>query len=396
MSRFRSFILTASGVTAVLLWACGGESTTAPPNPPGDLIGDPLPGLSPTELAAVGRGRAQFDRAHTVKGGLGPQFNGTACTTCHQEPTSGGSSTRTIVLATRVMPDGSCDDLAAKGGPVYQTLRSRPLRATIGFGVEPVPAEATDRTLRITPDLFGFGLLDAVPEATILALEDPSDMDGDGISGRASRTLDGRVGRFGRKAEVATLAEFNAAAFLFEIGLTSPAHPEEGTFGAEPLPAGVDPAPDPELSEQLVAQADTFVRFLEPPFRGEISEAVERGEVVFREIGCASCHVPTLRTGDHPVAAIADRDVDAYTDLLLHDMGPGLADVCLGAASRAEFRTEPLMGLRLMSRFLHDGRASTVGQAIESHGGEATLARDRYRTLSMRDRSDLLAFLGSL
>jgi CxxC motif-containing protein (DUF1111 family) len=113
-------------------------------------------------------------------------------------------------------------------------------------------------------------------------------------------------------------------------------------------------------------------------------------------LGCASCHVPVLPTGDNPVHALRNKSVAAYTDLLLHDMGPGLEDICLGGASPAEFRTEPLMGLRLQTTFLHDGRASTVIDAIEAHGGEALAARDRFRDLSSAERAAILAFLGSL
>jgi CxxC motif-containing protein (DUF1111 family) len=375
--------VTLSAAALMVPFGCGSD-TTAPPPPIGEVIGDPIPELTAAERAAARRGRPLFDAVFAAKDGLGPLFNGSSCATCHIQPVSGGSSDRTIRMATRVLPDGSCDDLGALGGPVYQNLRTLPLQQAIGPGKEQIPPEATERTERVAPDLFGFGLLDAIPESTILALADPTDSDGDGISGRPNRAPDGRLGRFGRKAIVPTLAEFNGAAFFIEIGVTSPAHP------------GTDPAPDTELTVLQVARVDTFIRFLSPPFRAPGGAAAARGEQLFSDIGCDGCHVPTLRTGSHPIAAMANRDVAAYTDLLLHDMGPGLRDVCQGLASPTEFRTEPLMGLRLNQLFLHDGRAVTIAQAVDLHGGEATASRVAYRGLSEADRNALLEFLGTL
>jgi len=120
------------------------------------------------------------------------------------------------------------------------------------------------------------------------------------------------------------------------------------------------------------------------------------GQQIFSRIGCDGCHVPRLRTGDNAVRALRHRYVDAYTDLLLHDMGPDLADICLGQATPAEFRTEPLMGLRFKATFLHDGRASSIDEAIRLHAGEAAGARDRFLKLSDRQRATLLRFLGGL
>jgi len=387
--------VTLSAATSLVLIGCGSDAT-APPPPIGEVIGDPLPELTAAQQAAARRGRPLFDAVFQPDDGLGPLFNGSACATCHIEPASGGTSVRTIRIATRQLDDGSCDDLGSLGGPVYQNLRSQPLRQAIGQGKEPIPPQATHRSERIAPDLFGLGLLDAVPEATILALADPSDLDGDGISGRPNRAPDGRLGRFGRKAVVPTLAEFNAAAFLIEIGITSPAHPGDVGNTGRPLPPGTDPATDPEISALQVARVDTFIRFLAPPFRAPAGEAAARGEQLFSDIGCDGCHVPELRTGNSPIAALANRDVAAYTDLLLHDMGPGLQDVCQGLASPTEFRTEPLMGLRFNQGFLHDGRAATIAQAVDLHGGEATASRVAYRGLSEADRNALLEFLGSL
>ena len=244
--------------------------------------------------------------------------------------------------------------------------------------------------MRTAPDLFGFGLLDAVADATLLALADPDDSDGDGISGRVARDFSGNIGRFGRKALTPSLLEFNEGAFPTEQGVTDPAVPEEGTVG-QPLPPGVDPAPDPELDGERVRLADAFVRFLAPPAPMKLSGAGRRGRVVFAEVGCARCHVPALRTGANPVKALSYKEVRAYSDLLLHDMGPELADICFGpVATPSEFRTEPLMGLRLAERFLHDGRAESLEEAILAHGGEASASRSAFQALPPEDRQALL------
>jgi CxxC motif-containing protein (DUF1111 family) len=286
---------------------------------------------------------------------------------------------------------------------VVQQHATAALTAAMGIDREPVPPGATGTGLRTTPDLFGFGLLDAVPDSVILALADPDDRNGDGISGRPNRFFDGRVGRFGRKALIPTLSEFNQGAFVIEQGITSPAVPEEESVGGKPIPDGVDAVPEPEVSRETTDLVDDFVRFLAPPAPRNLSKVGRRGERVFHEIGCDGCHVPALVTADHPIKALRHRKVYAYTDLLLHDMGSDLADICFGLAEPSEFRTEPLMGLRFSEaieegepRFLHDGRAKSIDDAIRFHGGEALTSRDGFVGLADRDRNALLEFLRSL
>ncbi len=249
---------------------------------------------------------------------------------------------------------------------------------------------------RTTPDVLGFGLLDAVPDSVILSYADPNDTNHDGISGRPNRFVDGRLGRFGRKAFVPTLREFNEGAFPTEIGVTDPAAPNENTVTGQPLPPGTDPVPEPEVNARAVELTTEFVRLLAPPAPLKQSSDARRGRDVFARVGCPSCHVPVLRTGENPIAALSHKDVAAYTDLLLHDMGPELADICFGLATPSEFRTEPLMGLRFSKHFLHDGRATSPEQAIDFHAGEASRSRDLFRALSPADRAALVAFLKTL
>ena len=371
--------------------------------------GDPLPRLSRSERARFERGQQVFKRDFTPETGLGPLFNSTACSECHEEPATGGSGDEVEVHATAFLvrspanaPRGApapapvCDPLTDQGGPVVQQHTTPALHAALGIDAEPVPPRATSTGRRTTPSLLGLGLLDAVPDEAILARADPDDRDHDGISGRPNYSSDGRIGRFGRKAFVPTLREFNAGAFLFEQGITSPAQPVEETIGGRPIPAGADPVPEPELSQEDLDLAIDFVRFLAPPPRGPIDLEAKRGEEVFERIGCAACHVPRLRTGRSGTRALRHAVVAAYTDLLLHDMGRDLADICLGLATPSEFRTEPLMGLRLRTHFLHDGRAANLEEAIRLHAGEAGHARERFGSLPDVERRALLAFLMSL
>ncbi len=398
------------------LGACErGAPTAAPPDantpapPPEFLIvpaslGTPLPGLSGAQRRQFDIGRVVFQTEFTPETGLGPLFNATSCASCHEQPVVGGGGSNDgeggedieIHATTFHSETAQCDDLAAVGGPVIQKQLTPAFSEYMHLTSEPIPATATDSGHRTTPDLFGFGLLDAVPEAEILALADPLDRNGDGISGRPNRTADGRLGRFGRKAQVATLREFNTDAFVMEMGVTNPGNQTEQTIGGEPLPPGIDPLPEPEIGAVQLAAADAFVRFLAPPPRGPLSFAAARGALLFRSVGCASCHVPALVTGANPNPALRFKVVRAFTDLLLHDMGPDLADICLGQALPSEFRTEPLMGLRFASTFLHDGRAATIRQAIELHGGEALGARNRFLQLTELEKYALVKFLKTL
>ena len=381
----------ALGVAACVLSAC-----VKPPAPAPELD-DPLPGLTADERERFDRGEVLFeDTVFTPEQGLGPLFNASSCAGCHSDPADGGNGATSELHVSAFGAEGTCDGLHDKGGPVIQQHATPALTAALGITSEPVPPEATSSGKRTTPDVFGFGLLDAIPDETLLALADPDDRDGDGISGRVNRLRDGRIGRFGRKANVSNLADFNEGAFLAELGLTTPNQLHENTIAGQELPPLVDPTPEPEVSAENVALMTDYVRFLAPPAQAEGNETTRRGEYIFERTGCAACHVPSLRTGPHVVAALSHQIVHAYTDLLLHDMGPALADICFEDALPSEFRTEPLMGLRHVSAFLHDGRASSVSEAIEQHGGEGTTARNAFLALDARDREALLAFLATL
>ena len=251
------------------------------------------------------------------------------------------------------------------------------------------------------PSLYGLGLVDAIAEATLLAHEDPHDADGNGISGRAGRTSDGRVGRFGRKADVATLFDFVEGALRTEMGLTTYLRPVEETINGAVIPPEIDPAPDPEIDERTLNALTDYVRFLAPPVRAlpddpAVRDTMARGERLFRDVGCVGCHVPSMTTGPNDVTALDRKTINLYSDFLLHDLGPTFADVCGPGATPSEYRTASLMGLRFRIEYFHDDRSGTLRNAILSHAGEATPVRDNFARLHPAAQIELIRFLSSL
>ena len=371
---------------------------------PGPVVagspGAPIPDLEPGELARFREGEALFNKVFTPEEGLGPLFNENQCGACHTDPAAGGTGDQFVTKATRWSPISGCDLLTESGGENVRT-RGTPLLRVHGIQREEVPENATEVGRFVVPYLFGLGLAEALSEETLQALADPEDRNGDGISGRLARTTDGRMGLFGRKGDFASLADFNAGAFLLEMGITNPLHPGPETLNGGPLPPGADPAADPEVGEETLALVLDFVRFLAPlarrvPSDPEALAQVERGEAVLQETGCTACHVPVLETGDHPVDAFSRRAVAFYSDFLLHDLGPEVAGVCGPDAAPTEQRTGILMGVGLRDLFLHSGDATSLEEAILRHGGEAQRAREVFQGLSELDRHYLIRFLETL
>ena len=269
-----------------------------------------------------------------------------------------------------------------------------------GIDRQAMPTMATEVGRFTPPFLFGLGLVEEIPEETILAAADSSDADGDGISGRAGRTRAGRLARFGRKAEFATIREFIENALLLEMGITTPSLPNEAA-GGQALTSNADPARDPEVDHETVTLLTSFVRLLAAPSRASPrssahGDSIRIGSRLFDALECTACHTPEMRAGLSDVDALSKTRVALYSDLLLHDMGRALADVCGPAATPAETRTEMLMGLRHRDRLLHDGRTSDLREAIAAHGGEAQRARDAFTRLPWAAQEHLLKFLRSL
>ncbi|MDH3623029.1 MAG: hypothetical protein OEQ49_04085 [Myxococcales bacterium] len=345
---------------------------------PGE-VGAPLSGLDEGELAAFERGRALFDRDFSYAEGVGPSFNGDACRSCHFDPVIGGSGPSDVDAMRQgaFAGDVFVTPIGGTGLPRHHVTATRPEADPEASFFEP----------RQTPTTLGLGLLERVGRETIEALADPDDLDRDGIAGRAHLLDDGRLGRFGWKANLPSIREFVRDALTNELGMTVPVEPGFSFGGAE----DEDDTIDPELDTETIDGIATFIAFLAPPPRTRVDTEVEdAGELLFEGAGCGGCHVPSLETAD-------GIEVRAYTDLLLHDVAPADAlGIEEGAAGFRDFRTPPLWGLHDTAPYMHDGRASTIEEAIAAHEGEADQSRAAVEALDGVQRAALLAFLRSL
>lgn len=402
---FQSFksTLGVAFLTAVLGLGCEKVLTSAPDD--GDLLSAPLPGLSRELQIMFNQGDARFDETFTVDTGLGPIFNHASCAGCHP---GDGRGPVGVTFSRFTEPGGNP---LTNGEPQLQHF------AIPGVTAEALPAGALV-SRRTAPPVFGVGLIESIPEATILANADPGDADGDGISGRPNMIFAPdfvpvtevgggpglHVGRFGLKANNSSLIGQTVGAYRQDMGITSDFDPIEIVH---PLGNGVaigDNVPDPEIPASTVQQTVMYIRLLSPPARGPITSQVQQGEGIFSSSGCAKCHVPTMKTGPQIIPQLSNVDVNLYSDLLLHDMGPALADNRPdGQATGSEWKTRPLWGLRLVTDFLggqafylHDSSATSLSEAITLHGGEAQASRDAFVGLSDSDKQALIAFLNSL
>jgi CxxC motif-containing protein (DUF1111 family) len=378
--------------------------------------------------------------------GLGPLFNRVSCSGCHvrdgrgRAPATPAEGFDSMLLRLSVpgtddmggprphpvygdqLQDKAIAGVPAEGRPrvAWKTVLGRygdgeaytllqPVFSVERLGYGPLGRD-TMLSPRVAPQVIGMGLLEAVPEAYLRAFADPDDSDGDGISGRFNRVWDpvaGReaTGRFGWKANTATVAAQAAAAAHGDIGLTSPVHPSPPCTAAQTACAGAPGGGQPELSQAFLDRLTLYLRLLGVPAqRGAADPLVMRGEKAFADARCWVCHQPTLKTGpDAALKELAGQTFHPFTDLLLHDMGPGLADGRPDfLATGSEWRTPPLWGIGLFeavnghTRYLHDGRARDLAEAILWHGGEAQASRDAFAAMPKADRAALIAYLRSL
>jgi CxxC motif-containing protein (DUF1111 family) len=367
------------------------------PNPPGG----PLPGLTALEFSEFRMGLDDFLEVETPDEGLGPAFNGTSCGACHHSPSIGGGS---AILEVRAgfLENGEFRGLDETGETLIH-LFSIPTH-----GCQPqIPDESNVLARRAPIPLFGAGLVEAIPDDTLLALADADDRNRDGVSGKAGivrdpETGDLRVGRFGWKAQHATLLAFGADAYRNEMGITNDLFPQELAVGVrDENMLRCDRVPDPEdirdprTRRRGIDNFASFMRFLAPAGRAPIDAAAVDGEAIFKVIGCASCHHPVLETGRSTNPLFDRRAVALFSDLLLHDVGTG-DGIRQASATPDEIRTPALWGLRFRRPLMHDGRSTTVENAIQQHRGEADLARQGFERLSPSDKVKLLAFLKTL
>ena len=390
MKTYFAIGLATAGLTTALLSA---QTRNA--------LGQPLAGLTPVEFQEFRLGLDDFLEVEFSEEGLGPAFNGTSCAVCHNIPTIGGAGTMAELRAGRRNANGEFETLDDSGDTLFHMF------SVPGHGCQPaLPPDANVFARRVPIPLFGAGLVEAIPDQTLLALEDPLDRNGDGVSGRAGIIVDvesgeRRVGRFGWKAQHATLITFGADAYRNEMGITNDLFPQESAFAISPEQMRLcDPFSDPEdirdprTRRRGIDNFASFMRFLAPAGRGEINDQVRAGEQVFAAIGCTSCHIPVLETGANANPLFHRKQVALFSDLLLHDVGTG-DGIKQGAAEANEIRTPALWGLRFRRPLLHDGNA-TLEEAILKHAREAELARRGFERLSDVDRAALFAFLGSL
>lgn len=390
-----------------------------------------------TNWVQAGASVASFD-------GLGPLFNRVSCSGCHVRdgrgrPPEKGEPMESMLV--RISIPGR----SARGGPLPHPVYGDQIqdRAIPGVLAEAIvrleweetkgqfadgegfrlrrPRIAFDKPAwgaldpplmmspRVAPQMIGLGLLEALSEADIVARADPQDADGDGISGRPNRVWDAArqavvLGRFGWKANQPSLHQQVSDAAAGDIGITSSAHPADACMPAQKACLAARDGGQPEMSDEFLNKLVLYSRALAVPNRRRAEDpAVRHGETLFGQAGCGACHAANLRTAEHELAALAHQPIHAFTDLLLHDMGVGLADERADfEADGREWRTAPLWGLGLIGDvnghelLLHDGRARGPAEAILWHGGEAERARENFRAMPKADREALIAFLRSL
>ena len=377
----------------------GGGGPPPPPPPPPPGFGLPLPGLTGDQLAAFEDGKGDFEDVETKVSGLGPIFNRDSCAACHSVPALGGSS-RVFVTRFGRVANGVFDPLASLGGSLLQE------RAIDPSGLEHVPREANVVAQRQSTPLFGLGLIEAIPDTTILRGVRTKPMDG--VLGRASMVLDVAtqktlVGRFGWKGQQATLLSFAGDAYLNEMGITNRLFPTENApNGNVALLKKLDTVSDPEdqvdpaSGKAGIDLLADFMRFLGPPPTQPVTASNTFGAKLFLDTGCASCHTPVMFTGPSTITALNAKAVMLYSDLLLHDMGTLGDGIVQGTAGARDMKTPPLWGLRASGPYLHDGRAMIIEDAIKAHDGEAKVSKDRFQKLTRDQQALLIEFLKSI
>lgn len=398
MKKFK--IITAIVLVITSVVAC---EKILPGTPPDDeLLDGPVEGLSFEQNRRFLAGDVAFnDEVFTSQTGLGSIFVATSCGSCH----AGDGKGHPFTTLTRFgQTDSTGNQYLHMGGPQLQN------RALPGYTPEQIPGGTTFS--KFTPPAnTGLGFLELVTDADILAMADPNDVNGDGISGVPNYEYlpsfispfsnaiprNGKyIHRFGKKAAAYNLLHQTVNAYNQDIGITS-------TFQPKDVYSGLNI--DPEVTDQTIHDVVFYLQTLKAPVQRNQNDAeVMQGKNLFIQTGCESCHKQTLKTGTSSIASLSNKTFHPYTDLLLHDMGTGLDDgYTEGSARTSEWRTPPLWGLGLSPNsqggqyfLLHDGRAKSIEEAILLHGGESQQTKERFQQLSVQEKNSLLKFLKSL
>ena len=397
------FALTAAGISSC-------EKLLPPAPDDNEILDGPVDGLTNEQRRIFLEGDIAFnDEVFTAETGLGPIFVAASCGSCH----AGDGRGHPFTTLTRFgQGDSTGNTFASLGGPQLQN------RAIIGYSPEWLPANVPSS--KFTPPAnTGLGFLEAVTDADLLASQDPNDANGDGITGvvnwvtvpefvtpspNCAINVNRYIGRFGRKAAAFNLLHQTVNAYVQDMGITSDYNTQD-LFHFNNGAFATDGVADPEVSGATVNTVVFYLQTLKAPIpRDQEDPDVIAGKQLFTQLNCNGCHTPQLQTGYSPIEPLAYKIFYPYTDLLLHDMGPGLDDdYTEGNAATSEWRTPPLWGLGLSPDsqggqyfLMHDGRAHTISDAILQHGGEALNSRNAYDGLSETEKQQLIKFLESL
>jgi CxxC motif-containing protein (DUF1111 family) len=367
--------------------------------PPYDSIDDE----NVVPLRSFNDNRFVFEEFETIEDGLGPVYNAQSCRECHQNVVTGGAS-QVAEHRTGHLQNG--EFFESLGGSLIHSRATHPdINELVAF-------QDDIRTFRISTNTLGAGFVEAIANSTLLAIRDsqPEEMRGTAImvpvleAGNAAR-----IGRFGWKDQHASLESFAADAYLNEMGITTPVLPEENSSGGRDI-TDYDYVADPEDDGIDVKAFANFMRATKAPSRGPITPEVRQGEALFIQVGCSTCHTPSITTARAGTTvnrgaltvpeALGRKVIHPYSDFLLHDIGTGDGIPVLPGAEYAgtasQIRTAPLWALRTRNRLMHDGLSFTKQEAIRRHNGQATEVRRRYESLSNAQRTRILRFLDSL
>ncbi len=392
-------LLIIAIIFIALLAACSKFEPQAPAEE--NILDGPIAGLNNEQNAVFLRGNANVNEIFTGATGLGSIFVASNCISCHA---GDGKGTPFTTLTRFGQKDSTGNQFLHLGGPQLQN------RAMPGFKPEQLPAGASYTKLT-APAFTGLGFLQFVTDQSIINMADPNDIDGDGISGVPSwieipSTIKSNpnavvnngkyLGRFGKKASAYNLLHQTVNAYNQDMGITSIFNPIDVYTGLEI---------DPEVSAQKINDVVAYLNTLKAPIQRKKEDAeIIKGKNIFIQAKCGSCHTPQLQTGFSPIEALSNKTFYPYTDLLLHDMGSGLDDgYTEGSAKTFEWRTPALWGLGLSPNsqggqyfLMHDGRARSIEQAIDMHGGEAMQSKNNFIALSQTEKNALINFLKSL
>lgn len=410
----RSKLRTRSDILylALFLGACDADSAGSKIVQE-DGVDLPLRTATAEQKLVFRKGDALFGTPFRTSDGLGPLYIRGNCESCHRE---GGRGPGTVQRMAWVQADGVTPSASMPYGTALRPFSTDPAVPPLTAPTTPpTPADHLKATTRMPASVLGRGYLEAIDDAEIVRVESEQSLRADLIHGRINRVVyrssesadpefhtlvlgqRNLIGRFGLKARQPTLDDFTADALAGDMGITSPQRPHEP---ANAQGVTDDGKPGQDVAVDLVRTISAYVRLVEIPKREPVADT-PKARALFDQVLCSACHVPSLRTRpDYPIAQLADIDAPVYTDLLLHAMGPDLADGIVDEDARSdEWRTAPLIGLRFQTTYLHDGRATNLADAIRMHDGPGSQAAEsvaRFGALSPADRETLLDFVGSL